>query len=88
MKLYVANLDYSTNEFELETLFRQYGDVLSAKIIYDRITSRSKGFAFVEMSKEDEGLKAIEALDGKDWKERPLGVKKADDKPKKFTIKF
>jgi RNA recognition motif-containing protein len=74
-KLYVGNLTYETREDDLLELFGQYGEVLSAQIIIDRDTNRSKGFAFVEMgSGADE---AINALNGRDFKGRDLTVNEA-----------
>ena len=57
MKLFVKNIADDVNEMLLESIFRQYGDVVSTKIVYDRITWESKGFGFVEFSKKEEGLK-------------------------------
>jgi RNA recognition motif-containing protein len=74
-KLYVVNLTYDTREDDLVELFGQYGEVLSAQIIIDRDTNRSKGFAFVEMgSGADE---AINDLNGRDFKGRDLTVNEA-----------
>jgi RNA recognition motif-containing protein len=74
-KLYVGNLTYDTSEDDLVELFSQYGEVLSAQVIIDRDTNRSKGFAFVEMgSGADE---AINALSGRDFKGRDLTVNEA-----------
>ena len=74
-KLYVGNLTYDVREDDLLALFGQYGEVLSAQIIMDRDTGRSKGFAFVEMqSGADE---AINALNGQDFKGRDLTVNEA-----------
>jgi RNA recognition motif-containing protein len=61
-KLYVGNLPYSATEEELKTLFGQAGTVTSVAIIKDRETGRSKGFAFIEMSSQDEAQKAISML--------------------------
>jgi len=77
MNIYVANLDYGLNEAELESHFAEYGDVTSVKIIYDRITQKSKGFGFVEMAEEGAGEKAIEELNGKDIRGREIVVNKA-----------
>jgi RNA recognition motif-containing protein len=63
-KLYVGNLPYSATEEELKTLFGQAGTVTSVAIIKDRETGRSKGFAFIEMSSQDEAQKAISMLTG------------------------
>ena len=54
MKLYVGNLDYSTTSEDVKNAFAQFGGVESAEVIMDRNTSRSKGFAFVEMSNDAE----------------------------------
>ena len=62
-KLYVGNLNFQCTEQELEELFSQYGEVISARIIMDRETNRSKGFGFVEMNEADARL-AIQNLNG------------------------
>ncbi len=80
MKIFVKNLDRDINEMQLEGLFAQFGKVISTKIVYDTITWESKGFAFLEMAKKDEALKAIEALNGKEIKGRELIVQEAVDK--------
>lgn len=76
-KLYVGNLTYNVNETDLEALFAPFGTVLSAQIIVDRDTNRSKGFAFVEMSSDAEAQAAIQALDGRDHEGRNLTVNEA-----------
>lgn len=80
MKLFVKNLDRDINEMQLEGLFAQYGKVISTKVVYDTITWESKGFAFLEMAKKEDGLKAIEALNGKEIQGRELIVQEAVDK--------
>ena len=80
-KLYVGNLSYETSQSDLETMFGAHGTVESAQIINDRDTGRSKGFAFVEMSSEDEAQAAIGALDGKDCGGRALKVNEAKPRP-------
>ncbi|MDQ3048020.1 MAG: RNA-binding protein [Bacteroidota bacterium] len=80
MKLFIKNLDRDINEMQLEGLFAQFGKVVSTKIVYDTITWESKGFAFMEMLKKDDALKAIEALNGKEIKGRELIVQEAVDK--------
>ena len=62
MNLYVGNLSYDMSEENLRSEFAEYGEVQSAKIITDRDTGRSRGFGFVEMNSDDEGKKAMEAL--------------------------
>ena len=77
MNIYVGNLSYSVTEEDLNAMFSEFGDVTSAKLIMDRDTGRSKGFAFVEMSGEDAGQKAIDELNGRDVGGRSLTVNKA-----------
>jgi cold-inducible RNA-binding protein len=79
-KLYVGNLSYSTTEGELERTFAEYGEVLSAVIITERDTGRSKGFGFVEMSTEEEAAEAMAALNGQMLGGRPLRIDKARPK--------
>jgi len=74
-KLYVGNLTYDTTEDNLVELFSEYGEVLSAQIIIDRDTNRSKGFGFVEMS--DGADEAANSLNGQDFKGRNLTVNEA-----------
>jgi RNA recognition motif-containing protein len=76
-KLYVGNLSYSTSESDLRRLFEPHGTVASAQIIMDRETGRSKGFAFVEMSTDQEAEAAIEALNGYESGGRKLTVNEA-----------
>lgn len=77
MKLYVGNLPYAVSESDLNDMFVEYGNVLSAKIITDRETGRSKGFGFVEFGDKAAGEQAIEALNGKEMKGRALVVNEA-----------
>ena len=76
-KLYVGNLSYSVDSSELEQLFAQHGQVISAQIINDRDTGRSKGFGFVEMANDNEAQAAIEALNGQQHGGRALTVNEA-----------
>lgn len=76
-KLFVGSLPYSTTDDELKQLFAQFGTVLSATIIVDRATNRSKGFGFVEMSSDEEAQAAIDALDKSDVGGRSIVVNKA-----------
>lgn len=73
-KLYVGNLPYSATDESLMSAFSECGSVQSARIITDRDSGRSKGFAFVEMSSDDEGVKAIERFNGADWEGRAMNV--------------
>ncbi|MBI4159785.1 RNA-binding protein [Candidatus Wolfebacteria bacterium] len=76
-KLYVGGLSYDTNETSLRDAFAQVGAVASAVIIMDKMTGRSKGFGFVEMSSDDEAEKAIEMWNGKELDGRTLTVNEA-----------
>jgi RNA recognition motif-containing protein len=73
-KLYVGGLPYSTTEQQLTELFSQHGTVQSAKVITDRLTGQSRGFAFVEMATSEEAQKAIAALHGSELGGRTLVV--------------
>ena len=76
-KLYVGSLSYETTEDSLKDLFSKAGTVESATVILDRISGRSKGFGFVEMSTEDEAKKAIEMFNGKELDGRSIIVSEA-----------
>ncbi len=76
-KLYVGNLSYNLTQDELQNAFAACGEVVSAKIIMDQATGRSKGFAFVEMADEGGAQKAITELDGKEVGGRALRVSEA-----------
>ncbi|MEC7799569.1 MAG: RNA-binding protein [Candidatus Neomarinimicrobiota bacterium] len=80
MNVYVGNLSYDLSEDDLKTAFEEYGEVSSAKIIFDRYSGRSKGFGFVEMSSDDEAKAAIEALAGKELGGRTMVVNEARPK--------
>lgn len=77
MSIYVGNLSYDVTEEDLKRAFGEYGTVNRVQLPNDRETGRPRGFAFVEMAKEDEETSAIEALDGADWMGRSLKVNKA-----------
>ena len=76
-KLYVGNLGYDVSDDELKQLFSAHGTVDSASVIMDRNTGRSKGFAFVEMSSNEEAQAAMSALDGQDVGGRSIKVNEA-----------
>ena len=76
-KLYVGNLSYDVSSSDLEALLAPHGTVLSAEVITDRSTGRSKGFGFVEMDSQAEAQAAIAALDGKPHGDRTLTVNEA-----------
>jgi RNA recognition motif-containing protein len=76
-RLYVGNLSYSTSSSDLQTMFSEFGTVSSAEVVSDRMTSRSRGFGFVEMGSEEEAQAAIAALNGKEQEGRALTVNEA-----------
>ena len=76
-KLYVGNLSYNVDSSELEQMFAPHGQVVSAQIINDRDTGRSKGFGFVEMANDNEAEAAIAALNGHEHDGRALTVNEA-----------
>jgi RNA recognition motif-containing protein len=76
-KLFVGNLPYSAEEGKLKDLFSQYGSVVSARIITDKFSGRSRGFGFVEMGSGEEAERAAAALNGSDMDGRSLVVAEA-----------
>jgi hypothetical protein len=76
-KLYVGNLAYSVRDSDLEQAFGEYGSIVSAKVMMERDTGRSKGFGFVEMGSDAEALSAIEAMNGHSFQGRALTVNEA-----------
>jgi RNA recognition motif-containing protein len=81
-KIYVGNMNYSTDDTSLKNLFSEYGNVVSARVIFDRMTGKSKGFGFVEMENDNEANAAITALNGKEVMGRNLRVNEAMEKPR------
>jgi RNA recognition motif-containing protein len=77
MNIYVGNLPYSISEDELKNAFGKFGSVTSVKIIMDKATGRSKGFAFVEMANSSEGNQAIKSLNETDLNGRNIKVNEA-----------
>jgi len=76
-KLYVGSLSYDTTDESLKGLFAQYGEVATATIIMDKMSGRSKGFGFVEMSSDEDAQKAIDALNGTEFEGRKIIVNEA-----------
>jgi len=76
--LYVGNLAFHTSKYDLYNLFKEYGKVHSSRIMFDKVTRKSRGFGFVEMNGKD-ALAAIEALDGKDFSGRSIRVNEANN---------
>jgi RNA recognition motif-containing protein len=83
MKLYVGNLPFHFTENDVQELFGQYGSVVSAALVLDRDTGRTRGFGFVEMATRGEGHKAMETLNGSTLEHRKLVVNEQEAKKKK-----
>lgn len=80
VRVYIGNLSFKTTEDSLKNAFAQYGNVLSAEVIRDKMTQQSKGFGFVEMENESDAKSAISGLNGKDLEGRRLRVNFAEEK--------
>lgn len=83
MNIYVSNLSFAVKDEDLREFFAEYGEVASAKVIMDKFTNRSRGFAFVEMPDEAAAQKAIQELDGATVDGRSIKVNVA--RPKERT---
>jgi RNA recognition motif-containing protein len=84
MNIYISNLSFNMLEEDLKKFFSEYGEVSSAKVILDKFTNKSRGFAFVEMPSEEDAKKAISALDGTTVDNRVIKVMEArpkEDRP-------
>ena len=77
MNMYIGNLSYNVREADFREVMEEYGTVESVKLIVDRDTRRSKGFAFIEMPETSEAKRAIEELNGATYEGRPMVVKEA-----------
>ena len=86
MNIFVAKLNYDTEEDNLRGVFEQFGAVDSVKIIMDKFSGRSKGFGFVEMENDDEGNAAIDSLNDSELDGRTIVVKKA--KPRESNSRY
>jgi len=80
MNIYVSNLSFHTTDEDLRNLFEKFGAVSSAKVIMDKVSGRSRGFGFVEMSSEEEGKEAMSSLNNKEIEGRPISVSVAKEK--------
>ncbi|KAL9228049.1 hypothetical protein vseg_003667 [Gypsophila vaccaria] len=83
-RLHISNLSWEVDDSALKTLFSEQGDVLEAKVIYDRDSGRSRGFGFVTYGSAEEVNSAIESLDGVDFNGRNIRVTVAESKPRRF----
>jgi len=79
-RLYVGNLSYNTTELELREIFGTVGTVADARVVTERETGRPRGFAFVEMSSEQEAKEAVDQLSGRELAGRPLTVSEAQER--------
>lgn len=83
MKLFVAGLPNDFDDVDLKEMFELYGEVVSARIVMDRATGKSKGFGFVEMLNKNEAMETIEALDGAGLpRGKKITVKEAEEQPR------
>lgn len=80
MNIFVAKLNYDTDEDTLRSSFEEYGTVDSAKVVMDKFTGRSKGFGFVEMPDDNQAMAAINGLNDTELDGRTIVVKKAEPK--------
>jgi cold-inducible RNA-binding protein len=88
MKLYVGNLSFETTENDLQDLFEQHGKVTEVSLLMDRMTGKSRGFAFVTMSDTAEANAAMAALNGKEVNGRTLNVNEArarEERPRAYA---
>ncbi len=86
MNIFISNLSFHTNDEDLRQLFSPFGEVVSSKLVFDRETGKSRGFGFVEMPKNEEGQKAIDALEGKNIEGRYISVSVARPKRRSNNI--
>ena len=77
MNLYISNLSYNITDADLKELFAEYGEIVSAKVIMDKETGRSRGFGFVELSDDELAKKAIEELNQASYDEKIINVTEA-----------
>ena len=77
VRLFVGNLPFSATQVEVKSLFSQAGEVSNCEVVMDKMTNRSRGFAFVEMPSQEDANRAIEMFNGKDMNGRSLTVNEA-----------
>jgi cold-inducible RNA-binding protein len=90
MKLYVGNLSFETTENDLQDLFEQHGQVSEVSLMMDRMTGKSRGFAFITMNDNTQAQAAMAALNGKELGGRALNVNEArarEERPKPYGAK-
>ncbi|MGE5213666.1 MAG: RNA recognition motif domain-containing protein [Nitrospirota bacterium] len=87
MKLYVGNLSFETTENDLQDLFEQHGQVSEVRLMMDRMTGKSRGFAFITMNDGAQAKAAMGALNGREFNGRPLTVNEArprEERPRPY----
>jgi RNA recognition motif-containing protein len=82
-RLFVGNLSFNTTEESLMAAFQEFGEVVEARLMTERETGRSRGFAFVEMATQEAATKAIEEMNGAVLDGRPLRVNEAEQRPER-----
>ena len=87
MNIYVGSLNFKMQESDLRELFEGYGEVSSAKIIFDKYSGKSKGFGFVEMPNDAEAKKAIEVLNGSNVQGRNIIVNESIERPERKNFR-
>ena len=88
MNIFVASLPFSADDQDLREIFEPYGEVTSAKVIFDRDRNRSKGFGFVEMADDAAGQNAINELNESSYEGRNIVVKVAEDRPQRSERRY
>ena len=83
MNIFVSSLSFKARKEDLIALFSPYGEITTARIILNKETHRSKGYGFVEMPNEEEGIAAINALNGSEHMGRTINVEVANERPEK-----
>ena len=86
MNIYISGLSYSITDADLNDLFKEYGEVASARVIMDRESGRSRGFGFVEMPNDEEGQKAIDELNGAEYDSKVISVSVAREKTERSSF--
>ncbi|NLB66284.1 MAG: RNA-binding protein [Lentisphaerae bacterium] len=84
MKIYVGNLSFRANDEDLLAAFEPFGEVVSARVIKDKESGRSRGFGFVEMPNADEANAAIDKLNNTEIVDRPVRVNEAQERPPRY----
>lgn len=87
-KLYVGNLNFAMTDEDLEQAFAEFGEIISATIVRDRVSGRSRGFGFVEFANADDARKAKEELNGKPVQGRALRIDEAKDQRRSERNRF